>query len=166
MKQHWCKMWPLLLVLGGCDQLKDFAPTLDGALGVSDSIQEARTRGVFLSQYRPAVTEFDAAGGHFRIRECWVEKSWQHVGVWASNTRIDQEPGAGFGFVIQMTEPNEKLWDVQARMVNDPNRGLEGHREGLWTGFREMPPDTLSYRLMLNDSTPSDVILRFYKQAQ
>jgi hypothetical protein len=86
----------LVVALSSCAQLKDLNLASDGALGVSQSVAEARQRGVFLQQYQPAASSFRALGTEFIIAECWVEKSWQHRGYWYSTTQLARSAPNGW----------------------------------------------------------------------
>jgi hypothetical protein len=54
--------------------------------------------------------------------------------------------------------------EFRNEQASSPRTGLSGSEQSLWNCTRELPPDTLIYRLMLNDSAPGDVVLRFYQQ--
>ncbi|QIX59776.1 hypothetical protein FY528_12860 [Hymenobacter lutimineralis] len=143
------------LLLAGCN---------DGALGISGSVAESRQRQVFLRHYTPSVSTFTFAGVPYRIQECWVEQTWTHRG-W-NKMVIDPDKYAGYNFVVRVTPSTDQLWGIRFQSVTMQSQHLSSTASSLWSTTYGVPPDTLAYRLMLSDSTPTNQVIRFYKHAR
>jgi hypothetical protein len=153
------------VILVGCD----FHPFLDGAPGYSRSVEESKTRNVFLTTYRPSPTSFTFKGNVFHIQTAWVERGWTHTGWRYSNTKVD----AGFyadsyHFIAEVSEPSDRLADIHLQQSDNKNSHLGTSYNQLFTSGSRPLPDTLRYDLVDgmsgHDNTYLGLRLTFIKQ--
>jgi hypothetical protein len=121
--------------------------TLSGQLGASNSIEESKERGVFISEYTVNKNPYPINDSmQITVKKAWLEKSWRY----GKNPKKQTSMNHVSGFQLIINSKAEDLtgvdfsWTIGIK-VNKCMRAAS--KEGLIGDFEIIPSDTIIYKV-------------------